>query len=236
MNVLGIDGCRGGWLVVQKDSGEITCTIHRRLSEIELVQSVDRVFIDMPIGLASSEHPRTIETTMRHVLASHQKSSVFTPPVRDAVRCTDYDQAKLVNISQTGKSISIQSWNIVHKIRELDDLIASNPGAYLHIYEAHPEICFNRLNGQSTQFKKKSAAGQTERIEILSNYINKPEKLVHETLQRSTRAQVAMDDILDALCLCISAGIGIDRTPEVISDQHAFDELGIPIRVAYPSA
>jgi len=62
----GIDGCKGGWLVIFKNEGTFSYEV---ISSIEMLNQrflqPSRFFIDMPIGLSSEGFTRTLETTLR---------------------------------------------------------------------------------------------------------------------------------------------------------------------------
>ncbi len=214
-------------------------TITHRLVEkfstiVDELYAADQVFIDIPIGLSSHGFSRTLEPRMRAMLPFRYKSSVFTPPCRDALQSSTYDDAKVENIEVTGKSISIQAWNIGRKIKEVDHVIRRNMKLTDTLFEAHPEICFSALKGGALQYKKKEKEGQQERVDILKTYIRRTPEMFKTILAEYPRKSVAPDDILDALCLCISASVAGSGYLGLIQDDNDVDELGIPVRVAYP--
>ncbi len=97
--VLGIDGCRNGWAVAAISDSAISFFTVRRL--IELPAPFERIFIDIPIGLPNVGL-RFCDAALREKLPAHQKSSVFSCPVRDAVFAADYDVARRISIEKTG--------------------------------------------------------------------------------------------------------------------------------------
>ena len=235
MQAIGIDGCRGGWLVFTMQDRTISHKLVVRLADILAeLQNANSVFIDIPIGLASSGFSRTLEPKMRAVLPSRYKSSVFTPPCREALKVDSYHEAKVENTDVTGKSIAIQAWNIGKKIKEVDELIQKNIALTDTLFEAHPEICFLALNGGALSYRKKEKEGQHERINVLKKYIRRTPEMFDLILGQYPRKHVAPDDILDALCLCISASVASSGYLGIIEDENDIDELGIPVRVAYP--
>merc|ERR1712070_615966 len=103
-------------------------------------------------------------------LPKGKKSSVFNAPCRQAVRANNYIQAKEINKKILSKSISIQSWNISNKIKEVDEFLIKNK--QLNIHESHPELCFINLNnGVPLKNNKKTNQGVNERVSILNKYI-----------------------------------------------------------------
>lgn len=105
---------------------------------------VDRILIDIPIGLSSKNFSRTVDAEARKYLTK-RKSSIFSPPCRKAVYATDYKTALAINKEVTGKGISIQAYNISPKIKEIDIWLDSKP-KHIEVFEAHPELCFKSLN------------------------------------------------------------------------------------------
>jgi predicted RNase H-like nuclease len=85
--LMGIDGCRGGWLVAASD----TALSALRFSVVEdlepLIAGAERsgalMAIDMPIGLADGG-PRTCDLEARRMLGRPRGSSVFPAPCRAA--------------------------------------------------------------------------------------------------------------------------------------------------------
>jgi predicted RNase H-like nuclease len=99
--------------------------------------------------------------------------------------------------------LSIQAFNIVPKIREVDRLMT--PALQHRVYEAHPELAFRALAGHPMHYRKKTVAGREERLRALEQA---PHRLfrdirpaVARILQEYRRAQVAPDDVLDAYVL-----------------------------------
>ncbi len=96
---------------------------------------------------------------------------MFPVPVRAAVHKGSYEDAKETQEDRTKGSLGVQSWGIADKIAELDIFLReTEPDAVGTIREAHPEVCFWALNGESaTEYSKtgQPAAAFWERIEIL---------------------------------------------------------------------
>jgi predicted RNase H-like nuclease len=125
---------------------------------------------------------------------------VFTPPTRPLLDTTHYAQVR-------GHGLSIQAFNILPKIREVDRVMT--PTLQQRVYEAHPELAFQALAGQPIQDRKKTVAGREERLRVLENI---PSSLFHgirtafgHILHACKRTDVAPDDILDAYVLVWTA-------------------------------
>jgi len=223
----GIDGCRGGWIAAMMDAGELDWRHEARLDAL-LSPAPRRVFIDMPIGLAEAG-PRTCEQLARNRL-KHRKSSVFPIPVRDAIYASTYLDACAMNESRTGKRISKQAWNIAPKIRELDQLLEKRSYLERRLVEAHPELCFQRLNNdQPLTHNKHGSDGILERLAILERFTRATAHL-EQGLQQFNRSAVQADDLLDALCLLVVA-----RMPRSQHEQLPYpaprDARGLRMRI-----
>lgn len=232
---IGIDGCRSGWLAaVIESSGALSFSLHATILDLlNTYPHASKYWIDMPMGLSEGNVLRDVENPARELLKPNRTSTIFTPPCRSAVYADTYEEAKILNKQRTGKSISIQAWNLVPKIRELDQLLLERPSLAERFYESHPEIGFRQLNtGQLLQSRKASQVGFEERMAILQSYLPKAEHMVQNFLQDLPRSQVKADDVCDALCLALSALQAEEKGVFVISGTRPADARGIPMRIA----
>ena len=204
---LGIDGCRGGWLVIAWDGNNWESQMIRDRSQlIDLLQNARRTFIDIPIGLSDRDSSRTCDRLLRKTLGRSYSSSVFSPPVRAAVYADSYEAACQINQAKTGKKISIQSWNITPKIRQIDEILQEYPELGERVLESHPEFLFWKLNGDRLlAHKKKTEAGKYRRIQLLKARTQESQRLFAQVRERYLKKEVADDDIVDAICLAYFA-------------------------------
>ena len=82
--------------------------------------------------------------------------------------------------------------------------------------KSHPELCFARLNGEVLQSRKSDFFGIAQRDEILSQFI-KDEK-IHNTYQLAKELKCKQDDMLDAVCLAVTAALKAYGLTEIIPD------------------
>ena len=232
MTVAGIDGCPAGWVLIKYGKHGYFSGVYRTINKlIEENPDIVCAFIDMPIGLSSVGYPRTIEQKLRAELKPRH-STVFNPPCRIAVYQDDLQKAKALNIEVEGKSLSIQTLNITPKIRELD-LFLKRPQKTLLI-ESHPELCFKYLNnGKVVLTKKSTIKGQMDRIKILSQYVANVRDFVQEIIDSNNRKKVKPDDIIDAMCLCVSLKLAGQNGIRFLRDQNLKDENQIEIKIGY---
>jgi predicted RNase H-like nuclease len=206
-SIAGIDGCRAGWVVVlahplARDAQEHQVTVCARFDDVLALLPTSAVSaVDIPIGLLTEQQPggRDCDRCARRLLG-RRASSVFTPPTRTLLDATHYAQVR-------GHGLSIQSFNILPKIREVDRIMT--PALQQQVYEAHPELAFQALAGHPLQDRKKTVAGREERLRVLDNI---PSPLFHgiraafeRILGAYKRTDVAPDDILDAYVLMWTA-------------------------------
>ncbi len=235
MRLLGIDGCRGGWLIATATAASTGVASGAAASErtrtrtpsfgvtvtVTGLEVVGRLrdgltfgteprcetdetdcragdgawlaAIDMPIGLLDTATPggRDCDRAARRLLGP-RRSSVFSPPIRRALTAANYAEAKVRNGGMT-----IQTWNIVARIAELDRLVTPDHP----VHEAHPELAFLHLSGGVPLAPKRTALGRAERTALLAEHLPGAEPHLSGPRPRG----VAPDDVCDALVLCLTA-------------------------------
>lgn len=126
----------------------------------------DILCIDVPIGLLDQAVPggRGCDKAARVLLGQPRGRSVFSPPARPTLRARRFEEALRLNraTSPHALGISRQSFGILPKIREVDELIT--PGLQDRILEVHPELVFYELNDAKPLVEsKKSRKGRNLR-------------------------------------------------------------------------
>lgn len=236
--VAGVDGCRGQWLVVRRepshDSGDGRTTTADLVDDLApLVDelragTLEALAIDMPIALLDV-HPRACDVAARGLLGV-RRSSVFPAPVRAALGCTDYDEARRRSRETAGIAPSVQAYNLLPSIRHLDELVRASDQDCL--VEAHPELAFTRLNGQPLDEPKKTSAGRDLRRRLLveadPTFSAVLDELVHPA---AGRAKLPAIDLYDAAVLTITADHIVAGTERRLPDDdsgpfHVLDHLG----------
>ena len=160
----------------------------------EIVEArFELVLIDIPIGLLD-EGPRSCDVEARKLLGP-RRSSVFPAPSRRLLRARSYRG-----------QCSIQLWNILGKIREVDQVMT--PRLQRRVRESHPECSFALLNGAPMRFPKKTPEGLAERRALVGPVRRLP--------------GAAEDDVLDACALLWSA-----RRRHVALGDGGRDERGL---------
>jgi predicted RNase H-like nuclease len=180
--VVGIDGTKGGWVGVELDDGRFASAhllspIETRFEELAAIRILA---IDIPIGFG----PRSADGAAREFLRG-AASTVFPTPSREL----------LERPFGPGLGISAQSHALGPRILHITALAAADP----RFREVHPEVSFRSMNeGEPLRYRKKSAGGTLERIELLRrNGI--------ELGALGAAAEAPIDDVLDAAACAWSA-------------------------------
>ncbi len=227
---VGVDGCVAGWFAVSiDDNGDLSYRVFADVSALwNAKNEAEIILIDMPIGLAEVGQ-RACDIEARRVLAN-RRSSVFPVPTRAALYASNYKEASHVNRQISGLKISKQTWNIMPKIRELDELLRGDELARFKIAEIHPEVLFWGLTGQPMMESKKTDAGYEERVKVLQALNPNVERMINDAMREYPRKEVARDDIVDAMVAAITAKIG-DFASLPARPPH--DGHGLPMQVLY---
>lgn len=198
--ILGVDGCRAGWLAVilAPDGGGLRAERVADWSALKL-DGADVVAVDMPIGLAEAG-ARGCDIAARRLLPKGRKSSVFPAPRRYMLDCETWAEAQDEGRRRESCGLSKQSWNILPKIRELDRALA--PAQQDRVREAHPELIFHHLNGWDALPGKRSREGREARLALLEE-AGLPG--ADALLDLYPRAEVQPDDVIDAAACALAA-------------------------------
>ena len=235
---LGIDACRGGWIGVSMTNDfAYTNDIHFWPNAAALFFDLPRwqsALIDMPIGLTDEESGiRACEPLARNMLGA-KRSSIFSPPVRAALHAQSYAEACRINAHLCGKKISKQAWNIVPKIREIYAILRQKPELQTRVRESHPELCFCQLNDQKPILpKKKAGAGQQKRLDVLEKYSANAKAFLSTNIAAFPRKIIAIDDIIDAMVLALTAALGTQNGFQVLPENPESDRHGLRMEMVF---
>ncbi len=227
----GVDGCRAGWLVVGLAvEGKLAHAMYERFTDFwrSAARNAALILVDVPIGLPERGQ-RICDHAARACLKA-RRASIFITPTRAAVYADTYAAANEINRANGGKGISKQTWNITHKIREVDALLRTTPRAASLIRESHPEMAFWALTGHEMTHNKKSGAGHAERLAVLTAYHPRALELYTDALKQYRRKDAAPDDVLDALVLAVTAQ---STTLVTLPDTPPRDAYGLPMAITY---
>ncbi len=213
MTVVGIDGCRGGWIaIVLRSSNASDAFFVETLDRItEEVPDAEAFGIDIPIGLPTSR-PRRADTVARSFLGP-RRASLFPTPIREALVAPTHAEATRRSKLLTGRGVSQQAYALGPKILEAErwSREVSRP-----VWEVHPEVSFAVMLDHPARAPKKTAAGTFERLRALDR------EGIHLEELGAAGQRAAIDDVLDAAAAAWSTnrllhgeGISLPDPPEL---------------------
>lgn len=231
---VGIDSCPAGWLVVY-------CSPNNRysfvlMSDLSMIwdefREAEIILIDIPIGLPENR-TRECDRIARKIL-QRKASSVFPPPVRKALQARNYSEACRINQQASGKKISLQTWNICPKIREVDEFLVNLPQSRKCIIrESFPELCFWAFcAGKVMEHSKRKPAGYAERMHVILPKFKEAADFVLDASNRFRHKDVARDDIVDALILTLTAASGLENLITIPVNAPK-DEYHLPMEMVF---
>jgi predicted RNase H-like nuclease len=224
--VLGVDGCRAGWIGALLDGTVVTWHLYADATALFATEA-DAIAIDIPMGLVDGDGRRRCDLLAREALGPARSSVFFAPPRGLVTERPDDHAGALRWLRERGLGgISAQAFGIVAKIRDIDAAIT--PAMQAKVVETHPELSFRRMAGVSTMPSKKSAAGVAQRIDALRHALDVD---VVRALQ-DVPAGIAVDDALDALACAWTARRwwSLDPDLQVLGDGD-HDARGLVTRI-----
>ena len=219
----GIDGCKNGWVAARLEDNRLSIEFYETISKfIQANPNADEYLIDMAIGFPSGKEQKRPDKAARKILRE-RGVTVFSVPCRQVVELGDSkervtqnrDYLKKLNSERLGVSLSQQTLAIIPKMAELDRFLRENPEYKDKICESHPEVCFARLNEDGAiKIKKSKRDGVTKRIEVLAKHLE-PGALA-DIKSLSEKGKCKPDDVLDAVCLAVTARFKAEEKCECI--------------------
>jgi len=234
MFVVGVDGCRGGWLAVKlANSGAWEVKIFASFSQLWTAhEDATLILVDIPIGLLNDAHGRPCDWLARRALGPRYRS-VFPVPCRPAIYGKTYDEAIKINEQLTKKRIFQATWNIVPKIRQVDELLLKNRKARDTVREVHPEVLFWALAGQRPMvFKKTVDEGFNERLMVLNRIYPQTKSVLSRGIVSLRTQDWARDDLLDALAAAVTGLLG-GKKLKTLPETPERDSHGLPMEIVY---
>lgn len=248
--IVGVDGCKAGWIAVGKRPGsEPAVAVHSSFEAILAEWPSDAVLaVDMPIGLParSGRGGRGPEGIVRRFLGNRQ-SSVFSIPSRAAVYAAhrpfttvdawyhDHRCASAVAraTSEPPRGVSIQAFALFPKIREIDALLVAWPGLRDRVFESHPELAFWALNDRQPMPLPKKVRGSPyppgmdERRALLASH-----GFGRDLVASRPPPGAGEDDLLDAMAMLLVAARHARGEACFYPDPPGRDAHGIAIAIS----
>lgn len=191
MTAVGVDACKGGWVViVLRDQHPPAAHAVTTIAELDAaVPDADVVAIDIPIALLDDRW-RDSDLIARHLLGARH-STLFMTPIASALEAPDHAVGSARSVAVTGSGISRQAYGLRARIFEVR---AWAPTSRCRVIEAHPELCFAEMRGGlPPSATKKSWAGMIERRAALAAF-----GIDVDAIDPRVGGIVPTDDVLDA--------------------------------------
>jgi predicted RNase H-like nuclease len=196
--MMGIDGCKQGYMVAVIQDRRLIIKVEKSLENIN--KYTDLILIDVPIGCPSSIEDQRPEPFIRKLVMG-RSSSVFNVPALQTLSAQSYEEANKINRMILNKGLSKQSYHIIPIVKEVNEFILNNP--HLNIHESFPELIFTKLKGKPCAYSKHMKEGKQERIDcLIQNF-----KWLKEDLEKAMMnfPQYYHLDIIDATSLACAA-------------------------------
>lgn len=184
---------------------------------------LDAVAVDMPMGLAERERRRC--DVEARALLGRRGSTVFPAPVRATLGSEDHAEACRRSRAVSGRGLSIQAFNLLPKIAELDHSVplASSD----RFVEAHPELAFRRLHDGVDLSPKRTGEGRRQRLALIAAVVGAG----FDLSAAARAARVPLGDALDAAALVGTARRIASGSATWLGGER--DGAGRPMRVAW---
>ncbi|MGH2373976.1 MAG: DUF429 domain-containing protein [bacterium] len=194
----GADGCPAGWICVERDTvtGEIIAEVLATTEGLrDRARHLAVLTVDIPIGL-SETGPRQCDVEARRLLTSVRGSSVFPAPVRAAIDAATYTEACERSEAACGKRLSKQAHAIMWRIREVDEMLRTEPELQGRVREVHPEVCFYAWAARPMRHAKRTVEGRAERLALVNEHF----RGAFDELRPSIPQRLAADDDPGRIC------------------------------------
>ena len=242
-HVAGVDGCKAGWFVAitsvtMENETDTSCEFNLKnvfiastfTEVLSKTSDCELVCVDIPIGLSDGGKPRECDIEARKLLHGRRASSVFPAPIRPCLCAKDYETASKICFERSGKKLNRQSFFLLDKIRQVDDLMT--PALQRRLREIHPEILFWALNDRKpVEQNKKTVPGQAHRHKLLQRIFMD----MDDILSKSPTDGFAMDDAFDALATAWMAGQVVIGNVKTLPENPELDSKGLRMEILYPA-
>jgi predicted RNase H-like nuclease len=225
--VLGVDGCKAGWVGALLTAPGINVLVSKTFAGLlDAARQGDEellaVAVDIPIGLPDGP-PRLADLLARQRLPAGRKSSVFPAPTRIATGRPTHVEASASNREATGGlGLSIQAFRLVPKILEVDAFVRAGP--CVPVIEAHPEVSFAEIDPAAVVPSKRTAEGLAVRLDALRSV-----RLDPPAYRRGQG--YAADDLLDACAVAWTASRYAEDQATCLPDPPEGFSDGLPAAI-----
>ena len=226
---VGVDWMHGQWLAAAIIGNHVSLQVFSDIQSLcKAFEKAKMILVDAPIGLPENveeAHMRPDRAMRSYLKVKDRKSSVFNTPFRQMVYEDNINRAWDIRVS-LGAKISKQGLAILPMIRQVDSFLQEFSEWKPRLLESHPECAFQRLNADAgVQNSKHTDDGVMERSRILKCHGVDVVSFFEEY------PLFDKIDVLDAICLAITARNGLKYGFETLPFNPREDSHGIPMRI-----
>jgi predicted RNase H-like nuclease len=230
---MGVDGCPAGWIWVGHDGRGYLHGVASDFQEVvERAGEDGLVLVDIPIGLPEGPPAvRACDREARRLLSPRRHTSVFPVPCRQALDADSYEEASARNREVLDRGLSKQSWNLLPRIREVDEILRARPELVGRVRECHPELVFRGLAGAPATASKTTREGCRERLDLLAARSPALVGAAGRAYLEHGGWDATRDDVLDAAAALLCAR-RIDQCATV-PEEPPRDPRGLPMEMVW---
>ena len=222
--VIGIDGCRAGWIIskILEDQSLSFHIIDNLDNDFLKKDNISHMGIDIPLML-SKTGKRFADTEARAILKK-RSCTIFSPPTLSALKANNYIEACEINFRQSGKRLSKQSWNLFPKIKQAQKFLKYNNK--INLFEIHPELSFMAMNNMNLVLEsKKTIIGKKIRIKLIKRFF--PSFSFELIREKYNKTEVLDDDILDSISVVWSTQRIVDNIAQFVPKEPEKNNMKI---------
>ena len=229
--LVGVDGCPGGWIVVAESDDGLNASVHPDwMSVMRNRERGSLIAVDIPIGLPASG-ARLCDIETRAYLGGPRSSSVFPTPVRACLVPGSYEEVSARHRSCDGRGLSRQAFNLLPKIRQVDQYLLGHAADWPRIWEVHPEVSFKIWNaGCALQHRKTHRSGRNQRESLIDSVWKGERERIFAGVKGTGCRRDDLNDAFAALWSARRIASGLARKWPETTDEA--DERGLRMQIS----
>jgi predicted RNase H-like nuclease len=227
--VIGVDGCRAGWLAIIDHGNVLNACIVGTFDELQRqFPAPALIAIDIPIGLPQ-RGARECDRKARQLLGFPRRCSVFPAPIRPCAQLGEYPELNARHRKLDGRGMTRQTHALLEKVIQVDRALIEDDRLRERVHEIHPEGSFYYWNrGAPMAHRKSSRVGREERERLIDAMWPADRERLLAALGKENFER---DDLNDAFAALWSARRIRHGDAIPLPCYLEKDEKGLPIRI-----
>jgi predicted RNase H-like nuclease len=234
MRIVGVDGCRDGWVAIAWDIGAtlpqeaLSVRIHASFADlVDAYGDAAIMGVDIPIGLHDAGC-RVCDSKARTMLR-RRHSCVFNAPAPGMLGAPTYSDALARSWALTGTGTTKQAYAIFPKVAEVNRVMT--PELQRRVVEVHPEVSFCALAGKPMAYPKRTPIGYEERRQLLEAAMQL--SLWSRKAAFKSARPAKPDDLLDAMIAAWTARRVAEGIAERLPAEPPVDRRGLRMEIVF---